>query len=150
MGDTEATLTPEQEAARKVLQDIYMAYGFGVVNTSENSALLPLLEDGRIVFDPTDDHCEYTLSAPIKLLNKDKDEIRVVRFREPSATEIEYIRAGLATNRAGSVDLGATATATLRALVRTGPLITGLADRIKARDLDTLSGVLGELGFFGR
>lgn len=132
------------EQAKKVLADVYAAFGFGPVVNAEKSGLLPYLSDGRLVFDPTKATLEYRLSAPIEL--KTEKTIDFVAFREPTALEVEYIRADLA----GSISGGKIASATMRVLIKTGGLTVGLVERIKARDLDALSNIFTELGFFGR
>lgn len=133
--------------AAKVLGDIYAAFGLGPVVDAEASALLPLIKDGRLVFDPARDRVEYRLASPLEL--KNGETLDVVSFRELAGTELEYVRANLESN-GKTVRLGSFADATMRAIIKTGPLATGVAERIKARDLDTLQGVLAELGFFGR
>lgn len=136
-----------KEAAVRALSAIYEAWGLGVVVDPEASVLLPLLESGRLTM-VSGTECEYRLQAPIE--QKNGERLEVVKFSEPAASDLEYIRSGVRLGADGLLDLGAYASATLKALIKTGGLITGLADRIKARDLDTLSGVLAELGFFGR
>lgn len=135
------------DEAVKVLADIYGAFGLGAVVNPEASALLPLIRDGRLVFDPATDRIEYRLAAPVQLLNK--DTLSVVSFRELSGSEVEYVRSNLESNGT-NVRLGPFADATMRVLIKTGPLQTGVVERFKARDLDTLQGVFAELGFFGR
>lgn len=140
-------MTDDKEAAVRALSAIYEAWGFGKVEDPSSSVLLPLLEEGRLTLI-SGTECEYRLQCPIE--QKNGERMEVVKFSEPSASDLEYIRSGVRMGGDGLLDLGALATATAKALIKTGGLITGLADRIKARDLDTLSKVLTELGFFGR
>lgn len=134
-----------KEAAVRALEAIYEAYDLGAV--PEESVLLPLLEDGDLVL-VSGTECEYRLKAPVE--QKNGERLTVVKFSEPAGADLEYIRSGMRVGTDGTFDLGALITATLKVLIKTGGLITGLADRIKARDLDMLSKVFLELGFFLR
>ena len=130
-------------ATLKILGDVYDAFGIEAEPT-KSSALYPLLADGRLTYDPAAKALEYRLAVPLEL--KNKDTLEVVRFREPAASELEYIRKPLVA----ASSLGDLADAAQRALIKTGDLDTGLAARIKARDLDKLQEVMSELGFFAR
>jgi len=142
-------MSDAKEAALKSIRQIYDAFGFDEVDAEEGSALFAPLCDGTLVFDASKETLEYRLSRPIELKNGEK--MTVVTFKEAAASETEYIRKGVSiTNSSQFFSLGDLATMTLKVLIKTGGMETNLADRIKSRDLDALSKIMTELGFFFR
>lgn len=137
------------DAALKTLGEIYVAFGFPDVTPAEDSELFPLLVADRLAFDAASDVVTYSLAAPLELKNGEK--LAAVTFREPAASELEYIRKGVMVGDSSHVfSVGDLVTMTLRTLIKTGNLSTNIADRIKSRDVDALAKVLAELGFFFR
>jgi hypothetical protein len=136
----------ESEEALSLVAQVYQAFGLEPLEKPEESELYPYLADGRLVFDAKAEALEYKLAAPLELKNSER--VEVVSFREPTASEIEAIRRPLGNDS----NLGSLATATIIALVKTGniPGGTGVADRIKGRDIDALTKIMAELGFFHR
>ena len=135
-----------KELALKTLADIYEAFGVEE-EAKADSALMPLLESDSLDFDNGSGFISYNLKAPLDL--KNDGTVNVVKFREATAGELEYIRKGMNVNRSlETICTGDMVTMTLRVLVKTGGLATGLADRLKRRDITVLTPILTELGFF--
>lgn len=136
------------EATVRTLELIYDAFGLDPLDDWTESRLYKPVAEGRLLFDNSDGHCDYKLARPLELKNKDR--LEYVSFREPSGSELEYIRQGVRAGGTDGLDLGELVTMTLRALIKTGGLAVGIADRIKGRDVDALREMLLELGFFLR
>lgn len=142
-----------KDSAREVLRIIAHAFGLDPINPEE-SIMLPLIAEGRILFDSNKEAVEYVLSSPIELKNGEK--VTYIALREPTGPDLEYIRAETNITIKSSGDTiekmtnaGSIVSTTIRAVAKSSDQSLAVAQRLKRRDIDTLSGVLAELGFFG-
>lgn len=137
----------EKEAETlKTIGKIYAAFGVDA-EPAKDSALFDLVADGSLVFSDDGQSISYTLKSPVEL--KNGDLLKVVKFREATGTDLEYIRKGVIADRGlESINIGDQTLMTLRTLVKVAGVPTNVADRFKRRDLGALSGVLTEIGFF--
>lgn len=130
----------------KAIGEIYDAFGIDA-EPEKDSALFGPIEDGSLSFNDVSKEIEYTLKAPVEL--KNGEMLKIVKFREATGGDLEYIRKGIVVERSfQDIDIGYQTVMTLRTLIKIAGISTNVVDRFKRRDIGALSGVLTELGFF--
>lgn len=147
-------MTDEEKAKKKeeslnLLKEIYVAFGFDDVEPEDDSALYPSIYDGSLSFDQSKNTITYKLKIPVEL--KNDETLEFVTFKEAPAADAEYIRKGVVVDsNTKTFPLGDLALMTQKVLIRTGNISTNVAGRIMSRDIDLLSKIMAELGFFFR